>query len=203
MAGFLREDILVPWLYIADAFEKWPGADEPTQTAFGLASNSDLSGMFEIMALTPGRAERFTGVMSHLSRNEDIGKDYPWSDFGSGTVIDCGGSKGHIAYNIAKQHPELKVIVQDRPEIVTAAQAEQQDGVQVSFMAHDFFQEQPVKGADAYMFRVVFHDWNDKYASRILQALIPAMKAGSKLLLVEAAVPPWGALPDTAQKRLM
>ena len=57
-------------------------------------------------------------------------------------------------------------------------------------MEHDFFEEQPVKGADVYLLRWVLHDWSDSYAVRILRALIPALNKGARVILNETVLPP-------------
>lgn len=81
--------------------------------------------------------------------------------------------------------------MQDRPQVVALGQKNVPSHVRgrVEFRAHDFFQEQPVKDADVYMLRWILHDWSDKYAVRILQALIPALKGGAKVLLLEQVLP--------------
>jgi hypothetical protein len=58
-------------------------------------------------------------------------------------------------------------------------------------MEHDFFQDQPVC-ADAYLLRWVLHDWSDKYAIKILRALIPALKKGARIIVNEFVLPPPG-----------
>jgi hypothetical protein len=55
----------------------------------------------------------------------------------------------------------------------------------IDFVAHDFFTEQPVRGADIYIFKWIMHNWSDKYCLRILRALVPALKTGAKVLLFE------------------
>ncbi|TGO70130.1 hypothetical protein BOTNAR_0003g00230 [Botryotinia narcissicola] len=64
----------------------------------------------------------------------------------------------------------------------------------MTFMAHDFFTEQPVMGADVYLFRCVFHNHSDKYCIRILQHLIPALKPGARIVIAEFIVPPPGSV---------
>ena len=51
-------------------------------------------------------------------------------------------------------------------------------------MEHDFFQCQPCV-ADAYLLRYIFHNWSDKDCTRILKALRPALRNGTKLLVME------------------
>ncbi|KAJ5787090.1 hypothetical protein N7457_002080 [Penicillium paradoxum] len=61
-------------------------------------------------------------------------------------------------------------------------------------MVHDFYQEQPVKGARAYFLHSVLHDWNDETCQKILSKLVAAMSPGySKLLINENVIPDTGA----------
>ncbi|KAL8893337.1 MAG: hypothetical protein Q9192_005370, partial [Flavoplaca navasiana] len=53
----------------------------------------------------------------------------------------------------------------------------------ISFMVHDFFEEQPVKNAEVYYFRNIFHDWPDVQCITILQNLIPALKPGAHVII--------------------
>lgn len=69
-------------------------------------------------------------------------------------------------------------------------------------MAHEFFAEQPVQGADVYYFRCILHDWSDKYAIRILRSLIPALKVGARILLSEYVVPEPGEI-SSYQERVL
>lgn len=55
-----------------------------------------------------------------------------------------------------------------------------------AFLAHNFFEEQPIKGAAVYMMRAILHDWSDTYATKILKRLRDAASPESKLVLVEA-----------------
>lgn len=54
----------------------------------------------------------------------------------------------------------------------------------VSFVAHDFFQPQPVQ-ADIYIIKLILHDWPDHEAVKMLRAMIPALKPGARLVLIE------------------
>lgn len=59
----------------------------------------------------------------------------------------------------------------------------------VQYAVHDFLTEQPVRGADVYFFRAVLHNWPDKYAVRILQSIVPALKPGSKIVIQDVVTP--------------
>ena len=119
--------------------------------------------------------------MDHLVNN------YPRAALWSGMVVDVGGSVGGTAFAIASAFADLHIIVQDLPNTIAAAQDE--SGLKVKFMARDFFTEQPVKGADLYMFRLVLHDFPDKYCVQMLRQFISALKPGAGLLLSDVVMP--------------
>jgi chemotaxis methyl-accepting protein methylase len=70
----------------------------------------------------------------------------------------------------------------------------------IEFMEHDFFKEQPVKGADVYLLRWIMHDWSDEYCIKILSQLVPAMTEQSRLLISESVMPPIGTLSSQQEK---
>jgi len=109
-------------------------------------------------------------------------KVYDWASLGPAILVDIGGGKGLVCRSLAKHFSTLSFIVQDLEGTVAAGReqlpVELHD--RVTFMTHDFFTPQPVKGADVYYFRAIFHDWPDKYCIRILQNLIPGLKKGAR-----------------------
>ncbi len=97
---------------------------------------------------------------------------------------------------IAQAHPALKLIVQDRPDVIEAAKESElpKDLIgKVEFMAHDFFTEQPVE-ADVYLFRYIFHNWPDAYAVKILRQLVPVLRPGVRVVVNDHLLPE----PNTA-----
>lgn len=120
-------------------------------------------------------------------------ENFPWGSEVT-TIVDVGGGVGHIAHALLTHNPSVYCIVQDRPEIVAQGENTIPEEVQqrLSFQAHDFFDDQPVHGADIYLLRHILHDWSNKYAGKILQALIPALKPGAKVVLNDRVVPGLG-----------
>ncbi len=111
--------------------------------------------------------------------------------------MQIGGSTGHASINIAKEHPRLKCIVQDfdylEPKFNELLPEDLKQ--RVTFQAHDFFTPQPVKHADVYFFKHILHDWADPLSVRILRALLPALKPGSRVILMDGVLPPRGSVP--------
>jgi hypothetical protein len=181
---------------IVPAMEKWPGSQEANQTAFNLAYRKEAS-FFEEIGKNPKDIENFAEAMKFFLESPMMYPSfaidgYAWDRHAKGSVVDVGGSHGVIAFRLAEKYPEMKITVQDRPEVVASAPKSEKG--QVEFQAHDFFTEQPVNGADVYFFRWIFHDWSDKYCIAILRALIPALKKGSRVVMMEHIVPEPGVL---------
>lgn len=111
---------------------------------------------------------------------------HDWKSIGKATVVDVGGSAGHDAVVLAQSFPDLTIIVQDLPKVQPVFEESLPEELKsrVSFVAHDFFQPQHVQ-ADVYIFKMILHDWPDQEAAKILQALIPALKPGARVLLFE------------------
>jgi hypothetical protein len=178
---------------MVEALEKYPNSGEANETGFNLAFNTSRPFYLELQS-TPERTRRFGGAMRWMSRggrfsNDHLVRGYDWPsiDHAGGLLVDIGGGHGAVSVALAKATAHMRFVVQDLPE--TAAQGGKllESGLEnrVSFMAHDFFDEQPVKGADVYFLRYILHNWSDKYAQRILKSVIPAMKDGSKIVIFE------------------
>ncbi|KAJ3561212.1 hypothetical protein NPX13_g9040 [Xylaria arbuscula] len=111
---------------------------------------------------------------------------YDWKGAGNATVVDVGGSAGDDAILLARKYPDLKMIVQDMPMVKPVFEAELPDDVRdrVSFVTHDMFQPQQTQ-ADIYMMKLIFHDYSEKEAAKILRALIPALRPGNRVIVIE------------------
>lgn len=118
--------------------------------------------------------------ISHLLKN------YDWATLNESgaTIIDIGGSHGFVPRALAAEYPNLKFIVQDLQKTIDSApKLESPVADRIRYQAHDFFTPQPVKDADIYFFRWIFHNHSDKYATKILENLIPALKKGARVLI--------------------
>ena len=191
--GFLVEDLAPASTKVIEAHKKWPGSGEPNETGFNIEFNTGDPFYLE-MAKTPERARRFGGGMRFMTRGSlydlsHLVRGYNWAalDKVGGTVVDLGGGHGGVSRALAGATSKLQFVVQDLAGTVKEGEkllpAELHG--RIKFMEHDFFTEQPVKGADVYFFRFILHNWSDKYSFEILRNLIPAMKDGSKVVIYE------------------
>jgi len=73
----------------------------------------------------------------------------------------------------------------------------------VRFMQHNFFTPQPIKDADAYFFRLIFHDWPDDECIEILRNLVPALKNGASVLICDIVLPEPDTVPTRLEKEML
>ncbi|TGO45530.1 hypothetical protein BOTNAR_0659g00040 [Botryotinia narcissicola] len=168
--------------------EPSPGRIAHTASFKAFAEVPPVSDFIVLRSQQMGKAMAF--LKSRPSESvQRVLERFSWGDAADGLVVDVGGAKGTGGIELLRFLPKLKCIVQDQPEVVrdTTIPDDLQD--RLSFMAYDFFQEQPVKGADLYLICSVLHDWSDKYAARILQNLIPALKRGARILVCDRVLP--------------
>ena len=119
---------------------------------------------------------------------------YDWASLGHAQVVFFGGGNEHIAMVLAKQFRNLSVVIQTLPQVVGKLEIPERLRGGVQSMAHDLFRPQPVKDADVYFLRWCLHNWSDKYCILILEALVPALKKGARVIIQETIMPEPGTV---------
>ena len=142
---------------------------------YTLGHNTD-KGLYEYLQDLPDRRNRFAGAMGAIASTipiEPLSNAFDWNKYS--TIVDVGGGWGPVSIGLAKQFPKLNFTVQDIPEVIADAPTHlpQELTNRVKYMVANFMEEQPVKGADIYFFRAIFHNWPDEYCLRILRNQIP------------------------------
>lgn len=105
--------------------------------------------------------------------------------FGSETLLDVGGGTGIYAIACLRQHPNLKAIVFDRPEVLkVAAEFGQQYGVadRLTLHAGDMFAD-PLPAADVILLSNVLHDWDVPECEQLVKRCAAALPVGGRLLI--------------------
>ncbi|KAM0814060.1 putative O-methyltransferase domain-containing protein [Seiridium cardinale] len=107
-------------------------------------------------------------------------------------LVDVGAGRGHDLLEFHSRFPENgPLVLQDLPAVIESIR---ELDTTIEPMAYDFFKEQPIKGARAYFYHHILHDWSDYKCFEILKGVKTAMKPGySKLLIHEMLVPEQGA----------
>lgn len=171
--------------------------EEPSHTGWSLANGTDEA-FYNFLSHHERRGKQFADSMSffHAQPGFEYGilaREFDWgSKVGhDGMVVDIGGNQGEVSFAVARLHPEIRFVVQDlESAIISREKYGSKDGLRdsalnVQFMVHDFFTEQPVKDADVYLLRWILHNWPDAYAVNIIRNLIPALKRGARILVVD------------------
>ncbi|KAK7913883.1 hypothetical protein PG985_011586 [Apiospora marii] len=182
------------------ALSQYPRTRSMTESAHGVARHTDLAfydwlEREENLALRLNFDKGMEGISRGGQRLQDTDlRAYPWGALPDGAVVvDMGGSGGHFARDLAATYPTFSIIVQDLPRVIQQTVEDQKgsaDLTSVTYQAHNFFDEQPVKDADIYFMRHVFHNHPDAECVKILTALLPALKPGARVLVSEYVVPP-------------
>ncbi len=90
---------------------------------------------------------------------------------------------------ILKANPSLNGILFDLPEVIerTSTQGEL-NNARIKLQSGNYFESLP-DNADAYIFKMIVHNWDDASAIKILQTCYRAMPPSGKLLIVEHLIP--------------
>ena len=104
---------------------------------------------------------------------------------GNETVVDVGGGNGSLLIELLRRQPALSGIVFDLPETVRDEDAL---GDRIAFVAGSFFESVPP--GDVYVLSTILHDWDDESATKILRTIRRRASPESRLILLEAVVPP-------------
>ncbi|KAK2867938.1 hypothetical protein FQN49_003324 [Arthroderma sp. PD_2] len=176
-------------------------SEDASVSGYALANNftSSTRNTFQFLSEHPIRAQQFARAMSSTSKAsmDALCNNFDWTQIPTGsTVVDIGGSQGHVSVHLAQKYPHLQFVVQDLAEVVEGAAVRLPVDVKerVEFMAHDMFTEQPVRDAEVYLLRFVLHDWQDPYCVDVLQKLVPGLKNGARVVIQEHLLPEPGAM---------
>ena len=156
----------------------------------------DLNGetVWQYRQQHPEEGGIFDRAMAGNSRGavEALIHAYDFSPFGH--VADIGGGHGQTLAGILAAHPATRATLFDQLHVISKAQAtleKENLADRCHFIAGSFFDAVPA-GADAYILRMIIHDWEDQEAIAILKNCRRAMAANAKLLLIEQVVGPPG-----------
>lgn len=176
--------------------------------SFTLYNNTDLL-PFVLIEKDTRLAKQFTNAMKFFDSSPGFETEHLLTVFdiaslNEGVVVDVGESHGVVSIDIAKAFPKLRCIVQDLGFTIEDATSNVPEHLKdrVTFMAHDYFVKQPVKNADIYYFRWIFHDLSVTYCTKILRALIPAFKPGARVIVNDICIAGFGQALLYLQKRM-
>lgn len=115
-------------------------------------------------------------------------------------LADIGGGEGRLLAEIVRANPEMRGILFDQAHVVSNAHdIFRQAGVseRMDVCTGNFFESVPT-GADAYIMKMIVHDWDDAAAVVILQKCRAAIPPDGRLLIVDRVLKS-GNVPDPAR----
>jgi SAM-dependent methyltransferase len=183
-AGFLPE-AMVGW--------NWQSAEELFRTPLREVCPRVFGADFWSWLAEHGReralfdAAMGQGAQTRLDRLETL----EWR--GDETIVDVGGGNGSLLAEFLRERPGMRGIVFDLPETV---RDESVFGDRLEFVAGSFFESVPP--GDVHLLVTILHDWDDESAAAILRTIREAARPGSRLIVLDAVVPP-GNEPDGAK----
>jgi hypothetical protein len=173
------------WKHLVDMVQD--GKQDGFMREFGMR-------IFDYIPQNSGYAEVFNYAMSSYSATHtrlvlEALKNYDFAKIKS--LCDIGGGHGHLICSMLKEHTQLKGTVLELEstikdkELLWASKMGVAD--RCAYLAGDMFREVP--RADAYVMKMILHDWNDKECVQILSNIQKAAPAGGRVLVVEHVVP--------------
>ena len=159
------------------------------KTGENMFERASGSGWWESLAAQPELGSAFNRAMQAGAQARLAAlSSFPWQEVD--TVIDVGGGNGTLVIGLLEQHPHLRGVVFDLPEVAEAASVrvgEASLGDRCAIEKGSFFDRVP-HGGDVYLLAKVVHDWDDDDASKILQRVRESAGAGTRLLVLDSVV---------------
>ena len=204
----------VPTAYkLYEATKRWGTTEAKNETAFNLAMGTDRP-FFDLLRTDLEMNTMFSGYMRIVTSSEGASlnhlvRGFDWASLPDGaTIVDVGGSSGHASLAIAESFPQLNFVVQDLPETIANATtpfnaSHSAVKERIRFMAHDFFQPQPLSDADVFLLRMIIHDWPDTQALTILTNLRQMLrKPKSRIIIMDTVLPQPGTMATLRERQL-
>jgi hypothetical protein len=140
----------------------------------------------------PKEGETFNRALAELrgEEHQQIANAYEWK--GVNAVVDVGGGIGSLLAAIMKNHPEIRGVLLEQPELlVDADRALSEHGLRdrCELRAANFFEPIAATGS-IWTLCQVLHDWPDAQCLEILRRCREAMRRTDRLLVIEMLTVP-------------
>ena len=145
---------------------------------------------FEYFRRNTKAGENFNRGMTAFSSMDapTVVEAYDFS--GIQSLTDVGGGHGLLLTTILERCPGMTGTLYDLPHVIqgTAYRLNENIADRVRLIEGDMFEAIP-PGADAYIMKRITHDWSDELCGKILSGCREGIRAGGKLIVVDAVVP--------------
>lgn len=183
----------------------WTGLPEALATSEPQARAQLGMEFFEYLAADPKSLDSFGEALKAHSAvvNKGVLDRYDFS--GIRKLVDVGAGFGHLVIAVLGKYLDVHGVVFDLPEVIEAAPTKvpvrsEAIAKRLTYMAGDMFESVPP--ADAYVLKLIMHDWDDESCARILRNVAEKLEPGGRVIAVDAVLPPLGDVSDVPTKLL-
>ncbi len=172
----------------------WPEVVHSVKTGETAVSKVFGKEVFEHLNDDSVAAAAFDAAMSGYTASvgKAVAAGYDFSRFKD--IVDLGGGNGALLSHILPTCPDTRGITFDLDHVTArATEFLSKAGLagRCEAMSGDFFKSVPA--ADAYLLKMILHDWDDEKSIAILKNIRKAMKPDGRVLAIEAVIPPGNA----------
>jgi hypothetical protein len=183
----------------------WSGLPEGLATGASQARAQLGMEFFDYLQATPNALEEFGETLKAHSAVANRGVLERYDFGGIRTLIDVGAGYGPLTISVLEKYPEIRGVVFDLREVIDAAPAQlpvrdETVARRLSYVAGDMFKEVPP--ADAYVLKLIMHDWDDARCATILTNVCARLETGGRVICIDNVMPPLGDVSDVPQKLL-
>ena len=183
----------------------WSGLPEGLATGNSQARAQLGMDFFEYLGANPKSLAEFGETLKAHSAVANVGVLERYDFSGIRTLVDVGAGYGPLTIAVLDKYPEVRGVVFDLPEVIEAAPTNlpvKNDSVarRLRYMAGDMFKEVPA--ADAYVLKLIMHDWDDAACATILSNVCARLERGGRVICIDNVMPPLGDVSDVPQKLL-
>ncbi|EJC99588.1 S-adenosyl-L-methionine-dependent methyltransferase [Fomitiporia mediterranea MF3/22] len=211
VAGYGADEIMLAAHGLREAMldPKTAHSEEIDESGFQRAMKVKLP-MWDIYEMPEQhyRRDRFNVFMSNATtvHPETILSAFNWEEVPNGVLVDVGSGTGHVSLEVAKKHPDMTIVLEDRTSVIEQAKTYWKEHLtshvsmgKVHFIDTNFLDQQPALPAtpDVFLLRWILHDWPDKYAIRILKCLRNAAVLDKTKLVILESIPEYACKSNT------
>jgi O-methyltransferase domain/Dimerisation domain len=164
----------------------WEDFDYALRTGRSAAEKSMPNGFWGYFAQNPEHDHIFNDAMTNLTHAQVAGILSAYDFSGFTRIADIGGGNGNLLRAVLSANPNAEGVLFDLPHVIE--QAKSIPSERMTFHPGSFF-EDALPVCDAYLMKVIIHDWSDEEAAHILQAVRRSAPLHAKLLLAEFLIP--------------